>query len=70
MALPTSLVAPFFVAVHRIGIPLLARIGYGKQAPQAIQMIVVVKPFGTLVIHALTPPQQGILKELGMPMRY
>jgi hypothetical protein len=48
----------------------LPEIGYGRQAPQAIQIIAVVKPFGTLVIHAPTPPQQSILKELGMPMRH
>lgn len=42
------------------------RVGYGRETATAIQMIGVTKPFGTLIIHAMTPPQKSILMELGM----
>lgn len=42
------------------------RIGYGSRLPTAIQMIGIRKPFGVLIVHAMTPPQKSILKELGM----
>ena len=45
------------------------RVGYGKTTPNAIQMIGITKPYGTLVIHAMTPPQATILDELGIPRR-
>lgn len=40
------------------------RIGYGRTTRDAIQMIGIVKPFGTLIIHAMAPPQASILREL------
>ena len=45
------------------------RIGYGAKTPTAIQMIGVVKPHGTLAIHAMTPSQASILDEVGIPRR-
>lgn len=45
------------------------RVGYGKTTPGAIQMVGIVKPFGTLIIHAMTPPQGSVLDELGIPRR-
>ena len=45
------------------------RIGYGRSTPNAIQMIGVCKPFGTLIVHAMTPPQTSVMKELGIPRR-
>lgn len=45
------------------------RVGYGRETASPIQMIGVVKPFGTLIIHAMTPPQARVLKELGIPRR-
>ena len=45
------------------------RIGYGKATQGAIQMVGVVKPFGTLIVHAMTPPQVSVLDELGIPRR-
>ena len=45
------------------------RAGCGKTVPTPIQMVGVAKPFGTLVIHAMTPPQDSVLDELGMPRR-
>lgn len=45
------------------------RIGYGRQTPHAIQMIGIEKPFGTLIVHAMTPPQGKVLDELGIPRR-
>lgn len=45
------------------------RVGYGKRTPTAIQMVGVVKPFGTLIVHAMTPPQASVLDELGIPRR-
>ena len=32
-------------------------------------MVGIVKPFGTLIIHAMTPPQGSVLDELGIPRR-
>lgn len=32
-------------------------------------MIGIEKPFGTLIIHAMAPPQASILDELGIPRR-
>ena len=46
-----------------------ARVGYGHKTPHAIQMIGVIKPFGTLIIHAMTPPQNNVLCELGLSRR-
>ena len=46
------------------------RVGYGKTAPNAIQMIGIAKPYGSLIIHATTPPQAPILDELGIPRRH
>lgn len=43
------------------------RIGYGSSTSGAIQMVGVVKSFGTLIIHAMTPPQASVLDELGIP---
>ena len=45
------------------------RIGYGLESPGAVQMIGVMKPFGTLIVHAMTPPQKSVLEELGIPGR-
>ena len=45
------------------------RIGYGRKTQDAIQMVGIVKPFGTLVVHAIAPPQASILDELGIPRR-
>lgn len=47
----------------------IVRIGYGKTTSQGIQMIGVRKPAGTLIVHAMTPPQNAVLKELGIPRR-
>lgn len=43
------------------------RVGYGRHTPQAIQMVGIVRTFGVLIIHAMTPPQASILRELGIP---
>ena len=45
------------------------RIGYGRRSSLGIQMIGIVKPFGTLIVHAMTPPQGSVLEELGIPRR-
>ncbi len=45
------------------------RVGYGRSTPSAIQMVGVEKPFGTLIVHAMTPPQVRVLDELGIPRR-
>lgn len=45
------------------------RVGYGYKTPHAIQMIGVIKPLGTLIIHAMTPPQDKVLCELGISRR-
>ncbi len=45
------------------------RIGYGRTSTDAIQMIGITKPYGTLIVHALTPPQTKTLDELGIPRR-
>ena len=45
------------------------RIGYGRVTQDAIQMIGIMKPFGTLIVHAMTPPQASVLDELGIPRR-
>lgn len=42
------------------------RIGYGSKLPTAIQMIGIRKPFGVSIVHAVTPPQKSVLKELGI----
>lgn len=42
------------------------RIGYGRHTSGAIQMVGIVKEFGTLIIHAMTPPQPRVLRELGI----
>ena len=36
---------------------------------RAIQMLAVAKPFGVLLYHALTPPTNNVLAELGMSRR-
>lgn len=45
------------------------RVGYCDTRTAAIQMIGIMKPHGTLIIHAMTPPQAAVLDELGMPRR-
>lgn len=40
------------------------RIGFGKKTPRAIQMIGVVKDYGVLIYHAMTPPQSSVESEL------
>jgi hypothetical protein len=45
------------------------RVGYGRSTPSAIQMVGVEKPFGTLIVHAMAPPQARVLDELGIPRR-
>ncbi len=45
------------------------RVGYGRSTPSAVQMVGVEKAFGTLVVHAMTPPQSRVLDELGIPRR-
>ncbi len=45
------------------------RVGYGRSTPWAIQMVGVEKPFGTLIVHAMAPPQARVLDELGIPRR-
>lgn len=45
------------------------RVGYGVETPTAIQMIGVTKQFGVLIIHAMTPPQDSVLDELGIPRK-
>lgn len=42
------------------------RVGFGFPDHGAIQMVGIAKEFGVLVIHALTPPQDNVLKELGL----
>ena len=44
----------------------IVRIGYGATIETAIQMIGVIGVDGVLIIHALTPPQRSIIKELGL----
>lgn len=34
-----------------------------------IQLIGVVKPFGVMIYHALTPPTENVLLELGLARR-
>ena len=45
------------------------RIGYGKNTIHSIQMIGIIKSQGTLIIHAMSPAQDSIRKELGLPRR-
>ena len=45
------------------------RIGYGIRFADAIQMVGVTKSYGTLIIHAMAPPQGKVLDELGIPRR-
>ena len=33
---------------------------------RAVQMVGIVKDFGTLIIHGLEPPTEKVLKELGL----
>lgn len=47
----------------------VVRIGYGREVSTAIQLIGVVKPWGTLIIHAMTPQQDSVKKELGILRR-
>lgn len=47
----------------------IIRIGYGYSSQVPIQMVGIQKEFGVLIIHALTPPQDKMLKELGIPRR-
>ena len=47
----------------------IVRIGYGRKTSQAIQMIGILAPHGTLIIHAMCPVQESIKKELGLPRR-
>ena len=47
----------------------IVRVGYGKHTSGAIQMVGVSKAFGVLIVHAMTPPQDKVLKELGMLRR-
>lgn len=44
----------------------VVRIGYGRTTETAIQMIGVAGVSGILIIHALTPPQRNVIKELGL----
>lgn len=44
----------------------IVRIGYGLTTETAIQMIGVVGESGVLIIHAMTPPQESIIRELGL----
>lgn len=34
-----------------------------------VQMVAVVKPYGTLIFHAMEPPTVGVLQELGLGRR-
>ena len=31
-----------------------------------VQMVAVQKPYGTLIVHAMTPPTDNVLRELGI----
>lgn len=44
----------------------VVRIGYGRTTENAIQLIGIEGAGGILIIHALTPPQHSIIKELGL----
>lgn len=44
----------------------VVRVGFGSSDHGAIQMVGIAKEFGVLVIHALTPPQDNVLRELGL----
>ncbi len=43
----------------------IVAIGVTRQG-KMVQMIGIMKPYGTLVYHALTPPTKKFLKELDM----
>lgn len=43
----------------------IVAVGYNA-AGRLIQMVAVEKPYGTLIIHAMKPPTQKVLKELGL----
>lgn len=45
-------------------------IGYSLFRKSEIQMIAVVKPFGILIYHAMSPAQQSILIEPGIKRRH
>ncbi len=42
------------------------RVGYGKTIASPIQMVGIVQGSAVLIIHAMTPPQTKVLRELGM----
>ena len=41
-------------------------VGFSPQHKRAVQMIGVTNSKGTMIYHAMTPPQKSILKELGL----
>ena len=43
----------------------IAVVGYDRQG-RAIQMVAIERPAGILIYHAMTPPTDKILGELGM----
>lgn len=60
-----------FVAKRYRGAPNegeVVAVGYDGHG-RFIQMIAVEKPYGTLIIHAMTPPTEKALRELGMLRR-
>lgn len=46
-----------------------ACIGYAPGMAREIQMVAVSKPWGTMIYHAMTPAQDSVLDELGIPRR-
>lgn len=46
-----------------------ACIGYAPGVAREIQMVAVSKPWGTMIYHAMTPAQDSVLDELGIPRR-
>ena len=57
-----------FVALQHRGAPKegeIVAVGFDTRG-RFIQMVAVVKPYGTLVIHAMEPPTLNVLRELGL----
>ena len=58
-----------FVAKSRRQMPKddqIVCVGFSPKHKRAVQMIGVTNSKGTMIYHAMTPPQKSILKELGI----
>lgn len=44
-------------------------VGYAEGIANEIQMLAVSKPWGIMIYHAMSPAQDSVLDELGIPRR-